>query len=72
LVAATARALDLAGAAPVPLVADGGLIRAQADLLLPPLLSYARGRGLAVAHRLADVEAAHGALALAREALGAA
>ena len=51
----------------VPLVTDGGFIRAGADLLLPRLLAGVRARGFAVAHRMAGAEAAHGAVALARE-----
>ncbi|MDP9371645.1 MAG: hypothetical protein M3Q65_04145, partial [Chloroflexota bacterium] len=73
LAVATIRKLGpLPIAAPLPLVTDGGFIRAHADLLLPPLLARVDGQGLAVAQRMAETEAAHGALALAREALGAA
>ena len=50
-------------------VTDGGFFRAAADLLVPPFLARLAREGYAVAHRMAAVEAAHGALALAREAL---
>jgi len=56
-------------AAPLPVVTDGGFVRAAADLLLLPFLSFIEQAGYAVAHRMAEVEAAHGALALARDAL---
>lgn len=70
LAATIVRKLGLDPTTPVPVVTDGGFLRAGADLLLPPLLAYMREQGLAIAHRMATVEAAHGALALARDALG--
>lgn len=64
------RKLDLPrDAAPAPVVTDGGFIRTQGDVLLPHLLAYVEARGFAIAHRHATVEAAHGALVLAREVL---
>lgn len=68
-----AAAIAQLGTAPgdvVPLVTDGGFLRVGADDLLPHLLGGLRERGLTVAHRTAEVEAAHGALLLARETPG--
>ncbi|HET8631529.1 MAG TPA: BadF/BadG/BcrA/BcrD ATPase family protein [Thermomicrobiales bacterium] len=53
----------------LPVVTDGGFVRSAADLLVPRLLAAVREAGFAIAHRLATVEAAHGALLLARDAL---
>jgi N-acetylglucosamine kinase-like BadF-type ATPase len=67
-----AATIDQLGTAPgmvVPLVTDGGFLRVGAEQLLPPLLGVLQQRGLAVTQRTADVEAAHGAVALARELL---
>jgi len=69
LTAATIRQLGTAPETIVPLVTDGGFLRVGADLLLPPLLAAVEARGLAVAQRTATIEAAHGALWMAREML---
>ena len=53
--------------ADLPVVTDGGFFHAAADLLVPPFLDRLAREGYAVAHRMAAMEAAHGALALARE-----
>lgn len=71
LAAATIRQLGTAPGGPVPLVTDGGFLRACADLLLPPLLGTLAAQGIAVTHRPATAEAALGAVALARAALAA-
>jgi N-acetylglucosamine kinase-like BadF-type ATPase len=72
LAVAVLRKLEAPGgptAAPLPVVTDGGFVRAAADLLLLPFLSFIEQAGYIVAHRMAEGEAAHGALALARDAL---
>lgn len=65
---ATLRKLGTPRDATVPLITDGGFLRAAGDLLLPPLLGTIAAQGLSVAQRQATVEAAHGAVALARAA----
>jgi N-acetylglucosamine kinase-like BadF-type ATPase len=69
LAAATIRRLDAAPGTIVPLVTDGGFLRAGEAQLLPPLLGVVAAGGLRVAQRHATVEAAHGAVALARALL---
>jgi len=69
LTAATIRQLGTSPETVVPLVTDGGFLRVGADLLLPPLLAAVQAHGLAVAQRAATIEAAHGALGMAREML---
>ncbi len=69
LAAATIRQLGTPPSATVPLVTDGGFLRAGADLLLPPLLGAVERGGLAIAQRSATIEAAHGAIGLARAML---
>ena len=72
LAAATIRRLGLPACQAAPLVTAGGFIRAGADLLLPPLLDHLREQGFATVHRMAEAEAARGAVALARAALSGA
>jgi N-acetylglucosamine kinase-like BadF-type ATPase len=67
LAAATIRQLGTTPETIIPLVTDGGFLRAGADLLLPPLLATVQAHGLAVAQRTATIEAAHGAIWMARE-----
>ena len=69
LAAAVLAKLNPALGVALPVVTDGGFFRAAADLLTPPFLDRIAREGYAVAHRMAEVEAAHGALALACEAL---
>jgi len=69
LAVATIRRLDAAPETSVPLVTDGGFLSAGEAQLLPPLLRVVAAHGLRVAQRPATVEAAHGAVALAREML---
>ena len=69
LTAATIRQLGTTPETVVPLVTDGGFLRVGAALLLPPLLAAVQAHGLAVVQRTATIEAAHGALWMAREML---
>ena len=69
LSAATIRQIGTAPETVVHLVTDGGFLRVGADLLLPPLLATVQAHGRAVAQRTATIEAAHGALWMAREML---
>jgi len=69
LAVATLRRLNAAPDTTVPLVTDGGFLRAGEAQLLPPLLRTVAAGGLRVSQRPATVEAAHGAVALAREML---
>jgi N-acetylglucosamine kinase-like BadF-type ATPase len=70
LAVAILRKLGTAPDIVVPLVTDGGFLRATGPLLVPPLLDTITAHGFAVAQRHATVEAAQGAVALARVACG--
>ncbi len=69
LAVATIRRLEVAPDATVPLVTAGGFFHAGEAQLLPPLLRVVAAAGFRVAQRPATVEAAHGAIALARALL---
>ena len=69
LAVATIRRLAVAPDMTVPLVTAGGFLHAGEAQLLPPLLRVVAAAGFRVAQRPATVEAAHGAVALARALL---
>lgn len=69
LAVAVIRRLSVAPDVTVPLVIDGGFLRAGAAQLLPPLLGTIVKHGLRVEPHMATVEAAHGAITLARDLL---
>jgi len=69
LAVATIRRIAVAPDTTVPLVTAGGFLHAGEAKLLPPLLRVVAAAGFRVAQRPATVEAAHGAVALARALL---
>ena len=69
LAVATIRQLGTTTDATIPVVTDGGFLRAGAELLLPPLSATVERAGWQIAQRSATEEAAHGALRLARALL---
>jgi N-acetylglucosamine kinase-like BadF-type ATPase len=69
LAVAAIHRLDATPDAIIPLVTDGGFLRAGEAQLVPPLLRVVTAHGLRAAQRPATVEAALGALDLAREIL---
>jgi N-acetylglucosamine kinase-like BadF-type ATPase len=69
LAVATLRQLGMATNATIPVITDGGFLRAGADLLLPPLGATVERAGWQITQRTATEEAAHGALRMAREML---